>query len=123
MIYYRRIIKTYVFYIFSGTMTTCFLEMGTFKSFGIYINAYLDEFNVSVTVASMISGIFSITFCFAGKERSPLFHVIKNACIAQCSSHLYTKVTLPPFLCCVTLLYKKLRNSSKVLRNARKLFE
>lgn len=47
-----------------ATMATCFLEMGVYKSFGIYINAYLEEFNTSVTVASLISGIFSVTFCF-----------------------------------------------------------
>lgn len=47
-------------------MATCFLEMGVYKSFGIYINAYLEEFNTSVTVASLISGIFSVTFCFTG---------------------------------------------------------
>lgn len=47
-----------------ATMATCFLEMGVYKSFGIYINAYLEEFNTTVTVASLISGIFSVTFCF-----------------------------------------------------------
>ncbi|XP_061180035.1 monocarboxylate transporter 9-like [Saccostrea echinata] len=48
-----------------ASMTTCYLEMGTFRCFGIYMNAYLDEFNTSVTVVSLISGVFPITFCIA----------------------------------------------------------
>ncbi|XP_062583703.1 monocarboxylate transporter 8-like [Saccostrea cucullata] len=46
-------------------MTTCYLEMGTFRCFGIFMNAYLDEFQTSVTVVSLISGVFPITFCLA----------------------------------------------------------
>ncbi|XP_062583709.1 monocarboxylate transporter 9-like [Saccostrea cucullata] len=48
-----------------ASMTACFLEMGTYKCFGIYMNAYLEEFNTSVTIVSLISGIFSISFCIA----------------------------------------------------------
>ena len=56
-------------FIFPGVSLSTFIEMGNFKTFGIYFITFLDEFKASATMTALINATYCVFFSVFGKNR------------------------------------------------------